>query len=289
MVEATQNTPRPDPVAYDDYRAYLRAMVSHLRATEPRFSHRWFARRAGLKTSNYLKLVMDAQRNLALVSVDRFATGLGLDTRERAAFERLVRLAHADTDRARNALYAELRAARDRAPVRAVSGGETLYDLYSQWWTVVIRELIPLAPPAASPGWFAQALHPRQAAAGARQALARLRGLGLAAQDDEGRWRQAERKISTGGQVASLAVRNFHRAMLGLAQEALDRLARDRRHVSAVTAALTPAQYAELTARIDAFRRSVLEELDEAAEGPRSIYQIMFVTFPVSKEIDPCD
>ncbi|MCA9526687.1 MAG: TIGR02147 family protein, partial [Myxococcales bacterium] len=144
MTDPQNTLPRPDPLAFDAYRPYLLAMIAWLRVAEPRFSYRWFARRAGFSAPNYLKLVAEGDRSLALASVDRFAKGLGLDAREHAAFERLVRLDHAATDAERMALGEELRAARAATPVHRLAADA--YDLYARWWTVVIRELCALAP-----------------------------------------------------------------------------------------------------------------------------------------------
>ena len=86
MTDPQNTLPRPDPLAFDAYRPYLLAMIAWLRVAEPRFSYRWFARRAGFSAPNYLKLVAEGDRSLALASVDRFAKGLGLDARELLGF-----------------------------------------------------------------------------------------------------------------------------------------------------------------------------------------------------------
>lgn len=284
MSDADQNTPeRPDPLAFDDYRAFLRAMVAWLKATDARFSYRWFSKRAGFSAPNYLKLVAEGDRNLAVASVDRFARGLGLDAREHEAFERLVRLAHAETDAERTALTDEIRSARAATPVHRLAADA--YDLYAKWWSVVMRELCAHAPAGADAGWFAWAVKPPVKLSEAREALERLERLGLIRRDGD-RWEVADPKITTGGEVVSLAVRNFHRSMLGLAAESLERVPRDARHVSGLTVPLTESQYAALTRRLAEFRRTVLEGLDEEPGERRRIYHLEFALFPVSEEVE---
>ncbi|MCB9546810.1 MAG: TIGR02147 family protein [Myxococcales bacterium] len=284
MTDPQNTLPRPDPLAFDAYRPYLLAMIAWLRVAEPRFSYRWFARRAGFSAPNYLKLVAEGDRSLALASVDRFAKGLGLDAREHAAFERLVRLDHAATDAERMALGEELRAARAATPVHRLAADA--YDLYARWWTVVIRELCALAPVGADAGWFARMVRPALRPTQARAALDRLLRLGLV-REVAGRLRPSDTKVSTGGEVVSLAVRGYHRAMLGEAANALDQIPRDVRHVSSLTVPLTARQYAEVTRRVAEFRRTLLEGLDEDTAEARRIYQVELCVFPVSEEVEP--
>jgi len=284
-MSAEQNTTtRPDPLAFDAYRSFLLAMIGWLKATEPRFSYRWFAKRAGFSAPNYLKLVAEGARNLALASVDRFARGLGLDAREHEGFERLVRLAQAETDAERTALSEEIRAARAATPVHRLAADA--YDLYARWWTVVIRELCAHAPTGADASWFARMVKPAIRPSEAKEALARLLRLGLIREEGD-RYAVADPKISTGGEVVSLAVRNFHRSMLTLASEALERVPRDARHVSGLTVPLTESQYAALTRRLADFRRTVLEGLDESPGEARRVYHVEFCLFPVSEDVEP--
>ncbi len=283
MDDVVQNTTaRPEPARFTDYREYLRALIAHLKATRRQFSYRWFSMRAGFSSPNFLKLVAEGERNLSLASVEKFARGLGLDDDEREVFELLVRLDQAESDEERNRVFARLR--RFQAHVRTLEADQ--YDLYSDWFAVVLREVVGLGrfsdEDAAA---LAKRLRPPVAATPVKKALALLERLGMLARDAEGRLRQSERKVSTGSEVVSLAVRNFHRSMLGLAARALDAVPREERHISALTVPLTRAQYEVVQARIAAFRRELLELLDEEASGPRAVHQIQFVVFPVSEEI----
>jgi uncharacterized protein (TIGR02147 family) len=281
--DVAQNTSRrPEPARFTDYREYLRALIAHLKATRPQFSYRWFSMRAGFSSPNFLKLVAEGERNLSLASVEKFARGLGLDEEEREVFELLVRLDQAENDEERNRVFARLR--RFQARVRTLEADQ--YDLYSDWHAVVLRELVGLGRFAEEDAaTLAKRLRPAVPAAQVKKAIALLERLGMLARGADGLLRQAERKVSTGSEVVSLAVRNFHRSMLSLASRALDATPREERHISALTVPLTRGQYETVQARIAAFRRELLELLDEEADGPRAVHQIQFIVFPVSEEI----
>ncbi len=49
---------------YTDYRAFLHDAYTHAKATNPAFSYRYFAKKAGFSSPNFLKLVIDGVYNL---------------------------------------------------------------------------------------------------------------------------------------------------------------------------------------------------------------------------------
>ena len=54
----------PSVYEYLDYRQFLRDHFAASKKAKPQYSFRYFSRRAGLSSSNFLKLVMDGKRNL---------------------------------------------------------------------------------------------------------------------------------------------------------------------------------------------------------------------------------
>jgi uncharacterized protein (TIGR02147 family) len=282
---ASENTiGRPRPEEFPDYQAYLRSMIAYLKQTRPHFSYRYFSRIAGFASPNFLKLVADGERNLTPASIPKFAKGLGLDERERDAFENLVLFTQAETDAERNRYYARLRrSSRGGNDARRLEAAQ--FDVYSHWYVMAIRELLLHPEFSEDPGWICRQLRPRIKPQEAGQALELLERTGLATRDDTGRLRPSSTTVSTGPRVRSLAVRNFHRAMLSLAADALDRVATDERDVTALTVSLDKAQYDDVRARIERFRRELLELIDEAAPGSASeVYQVGFQIFPLTKK-----
>lgn len=85
---------------FGDYREFLRHFYEDRKASDPRFSYARFARDGGLGSPNYLKLVMDGERNLTASQIHRFAKALGLTGREHDFFETLVQLNQSDAPEA---------------------------------------------------------------------------------------------------------------------------------------------------------------------------------------------
>ena len=97
-----------DVFAYLDYRAFLRDYYRARKATGRGFSYRNFSRRAGLKSPNYLKLVVDGARNLSPDMAQRFAAACGLADDKQRYFVQLVALCQAASAADRSRYYARL-------------------------------------------------------------------------------------------------------------------------------------------------------------------------------------
>lgn len=260
-------------------------MIAYLKETRPQFSYRYFSRIAGFSSPNFLKLVADGQRNLTPSSIPKFARGLGLDDHERDAFETLVLLTQAETDAERNRYYARLRkSAGPNSEARRVEAAQ--FDVYSQWYTLPIRELLLHPDFSEDPNWIARQLRPRIKPQEAKQALELLERVGLVTRDEAGKLHPSDAKISTGPKVRSLAVRNFHRAMLGLAADSLEKIPIDDRDVSGLTVSLTRTQYEDVRARIERFRREILDLIDDAPKTDEmsDVYQLGFQLFPLTRK-----
>lgn len=284
-MNGTERTARPRPEQFDHYSPYLREMVVHLKKTNNRFSYRYFSRLAGFSSPNFLKLVAEGQRNLTPASIPKFARGLALNDRERDAFETLVMMSLAKTDEERNRYFARLRRfGKSRGTVHRLQGAE--YDLYSLWYVLPIRELLLHPDFTEDTGWIARRLYPRIKPSEAKKALSILEKTGLAKRDEDGRLRPADVKISTGPQVRSLAVRNFHRGMLELAASSLDGVAQDERDITSCTLNVTEEQYQQLRLHAQRFREEILEILGDAPpSGERSeVYQLAIQMFPLTRK-----
>lgn len=277
---------RPDIAGYTDYRAFLRALVAFIRKNEPGFSFRTFAKRAGFGSPNYLKLVTDGQRNLSAESVDKFGRGLGMPRRELEVFRILVAIANARSDEEKNQLFVRLR--------ERVAGDKTArlrddqFAVYDVWWALVIRDMVQLPDFEMDPRWIARRLRPRIRVAQAQRAVELLLRLGLVG-EHEGKLKATEATISTGPEVASLAVRNYHRALLEVGIHALDEVPKEERNITSVTAVLTEEGYAEAVAEIGKLRKKLLQIsercVQSAADQPTQVYSGVFSIVPVTQTV----
>ena len=281
MSTKTAKTPdRPQPWNYLDYRVYLADMVVFLKATRASFSYRQFSRRAGFASPNYLKLVTDGKRNLAVKAIPQFAMALGLNHMETEYLQELVLFAHAKTDHQKNLHYQRL---------QQKQGGKRLgdfvkehYEMCTKWYILPIRELIGMDGFNEDPKWLASRLRPPIRPKQAESALALLERVGLATRDESGTLVQAERNLSTPATMQSLAVRNYHRSMMQKSISSLDGVPTHQRNFSALTIALSRTQYEALCEKLEEFRHQTLHENQNTPED-QELYHVGFQVVPLTR------
>ena len=118
------------------------------------------------------------------------------------------------------------------------------------------------------------------------------------------KWLVSQKNISTGENFVANSVVHFHKQVLGLAADSLDRYARDEREISASTVALTKSQFEIVRKKIRELRLDILA-MSEASSAElalsgtensdltllpaadssctKEIYQINLQTFPLTQ------
>jgi uncharacterized protein (TIGR02147 family) len=270
----------PDVFDYLDYRAFLRDYYVEKKRSRG-LSFRGFSKRAGLGSPNYLKLVMDGQRNLAPAMAARFARAAGLEGDAARYFAELVLFNQAKTGAERNQSYAKITGFRRYREARPLEVGHAAY--HSTWYLPAIRELSARHDFRDDPHWIAGMLRPTIAPADAAHALHTLIELGLLKRGPGGKIVQSEPLVSTGPEVQSLNVANYHRMMMQRAADSIDGVAPDERDISSLTLCLGADGARRLKERIQRFRRELLE-LSTMEEDPRQVVQLNFQLFPLSRD-----
>jgi uncharacterized protein (TIGR02147 family) len=270
----------PDIFEFTNFRQWLAAYYEAAKVHQPSFSYRWFARRAGFTSPNFLKLVIDGQRNIGADSVEKFVEALRLSEAEGLFFADLVFFAQAETADEKNAAWERIAASRRFRKARRIDSA--YFEYLSHWYYPAIREMAARPDFVEDPVWIATELLPAIRPAEAKRALALLLELGFLVRDANGRLQRGDPSVTTGHEVRSLAIGNFHRQMLVRAADSIERVDRSERDISALTVCVARGRVAELKARIHAFRESLLHLCDEDT-APDVVYQINFQLFPLTR------
>jgi uncharacterized protein (TIGR02147 family) len=270
---------RPSVFQYLDYRAFLRDIFVYRKEKESFFSHRYFAEKATFSSPNFVQLVMNGKRNLTARSVARVATGLGLGKGEREYFESLVFMNQAATHEERDHYYRKAVSVRGAGEARELE--KSCYEYFSNWYCVAVREVATWSGGTQSAEEIAARLSPPISPKEAEKALRLLEEVGLLRRNSEGAWVQSEQALTTGPEVLSLLVTNFHREMLRLAAESLDRHPPEERDVTAVTVGVNARRMPEIKQKIAALRKEILSMACEDEE-PGEVIQINIQAFPLT-------
>jgi uncharacterized protein (TIGR02147 family) len=264
-----------------DYRAYLRAYYVAAKSRPAGFSFRTFSKRAGLKSPNFFKLVIDGSRNLGKVTVPRFADALDLTGEAREFFADLVAFDQAADSAEKNRIFERLAASRRFRTARRIEG--MLHEYLSHWYHPAIRELVARVDFRDDPSWIAGLLRPAITPKQASHSLELLLELGLVAKNPEThRFELRDPTLTTEHEVAALASVNFHKQMLERARESIDSVPSALRDLAALTVCVSPKLATEVKRRIHQFRETMTELCDTETDG-KIVYQLNVQWFPLTR------
>jgi uncharacterized protein (TIGR02147 family) len=267
--------------AYSDYRKYLADYFADQKKTKPQFSHRFFAEKAGFRTSNFLHLVITGRRNLAKESLVKIGLAINLSKTEMEYLENLVFFNQSQAIKEKTYYYEKLTAFRRGSFIQEINQDQ--FEYLSSWLHPVVREAASFDQGLLSTEKIAGKIRPRVSVAEVEKSLHLLLRLGLL-QRKQGRYVQTAPLLSTGLAAAPLAAVNFHLKTMALAAESLERFPADRREIRSLTLGINKENFNKIQKRIHTFRKEILEI---AGEGrPDRVYQMNLHLFPVTATDD---
>ncbi|MFT5356609.1 MAG: hypothetical protein ACI9KE_003834 [Polyangiales bacterium] len=269
----------PDVFEYLDYRKLLTDFYQTKKSEKRGFSFRSFSRRAGLRSPNHLKRVMDGQRNLSADSTSRYVTAMGLDGEKAEYFAQLVRFNQARTHSERERSYDQLRAFRGYQ--RAQTVDHHFAEYHSSWFVPVIREMALRKDFRAEPEWIASRLRPAIEVGDAKRALKVLVQLGLLVVDEDGGASLNQTVLTTGEQTRGLHMRLYHQTVLERAAASMELIPADERYLSALTFCTSAGGFERIRQRVQQFRQELVGILAEEDDGDEVLH-LGIQLFPMS-------
>jgi uncharacterized protein (TIGR02147 family) len=267
-----------DVFRYSDYRRFLADFYQGQKRHG--LSYRSFARRAGLGAPNYLKLVIDGQRNLMPEMAERFGRACGLQNAALEYFCELVRFCQASGTTEKAHYHQRLLSFRRYRDAHRLEAAQSEY--HSSWYLPAIRELVTCADFEEDPKWIAKKLSPALTMTEAKQAVATLLRLGLLVRDENARLRQSCPLVTTGPETKGVHVASYHAEMMKRAVASMDLIPATERDISSITVAVGPEGLTRLKQRVQAFRKELLE-LAEAEGACSQVVQLNFQLFPLTR------
>jgi uncharacterized protein (TIGR02147 family) len=273
-----------DIFTFTDYRKFLASYYDEKKAEAAAFSYQNFSRKAGFSSKSSVFNVIKGRKNLSKASSLQLAEAMGLKKREATYFETLVSFNQAQNFRERDFFFEQLNAIRPQSA--AASSAKQLrqdqFEFYAKWYHVVIRSLIDAFSFKGDYKRLAALVHPAITARQARASVQLLLRLGLIEKAKDGGFRVTSKVLSTGPEVASLAVQRFHLDTMQLAAQALQRLASEERNISGLTLGISKDAYGKIRDVILECQQKIMDIAEKDARAD-SVYQLNFHLFPVSK------
>ncbi|MBD3317656.1 MAG: TIGR02147 family protein [Chitinivibrionales bacterium] len=271
---------------YDDFRHYLSDYYADAKRRFPHFSHRYFARKAGLTSPSHFRDVMEGRRRLTGKTIEKFIKGLGLTEFDARYFSALVRFNQGRTSVEKQQALEQMRGLKQK--VRQYRLPIDLYDYYSCWYRVALRELACLVDWKDDYKLIARSLTPPIKPGEARESIAFLLDKGFLKKTNDGRYVQTEPAITSGAEVSSLAVRTYNAFMSERAREAIDRFPPSERDIQSLTVGISPQAYGQIKQEMQEFISRVVRIVDDDV-GSERVYNMNLQLFPLSRNPEETD
>lgn len=270
-------------IEYNNYRRYIQDFYLEKKKMVG-FSWRDFAHSAKFSSPVFLKLVCDGKSGLSDDAANRVASAMDLAGFEFDYFTALVRFNQAKNDNLRDEAFAELKEIAKAHKVNIL--GSDLYTYFSNWKYATLRELAP-AMQGAKPNHLAKQCIPEISPDEVVKALQFLTSAKLLRRTTSiHNYRQTEKSVATGPlDIATPAVRSFHRQMGELALNTLDKVPVTERNFSTLTLGLTEKSYQKILKELAHFRRKIVAIATNEDEVER-VYELNLQLFPLTKKID---
>jgi uncharacterized protein (TIGR02147 family) len=270
----------PSVFNYLNYREFLDDYYKEQKSGFPYFSFKYFANKAGFASKSFLYSVIEGKKNLTEESTAMIQKVLKLSDRAFSYFCTLIAFNQAKTLEQKNMYFEQLMQYNRRSNATLILRQQ--YQFYSKWYYNTVRELLSFYDFRDDFALLGKMLKPQISAGQARAAIELLKKLGLIVKQD-GRYVPAEKAITTGDEIRSLAVQNFHVQNLIIAAESLDTTPSQQRDISCVVGAISQKSFETIKQEIQQFRAKIAEIIDKDTE-PERIYNITFLLFPTSQK-----
>lgn len=264
---------------YDNYRFFLKDYFNEQKRIKDSFSHRSFAQKAGFASSSFFSHVIEGKRGLTDSSMEKMLKGVSLRGRRATYFKTLVQYNQAETVEEREEIYRKL--VRIRKGSELFSVNEKQWSYYDEWYYPVIREVAVLKEWDGDFKKLGELVTPVITPEKARKAVELLVEIGMLTQTSTG-YKLTHNTVSAKN-VPAVVTRKMRRDFIHLAEEAMENLPLEERHISGVTVTLTENQFRIVEERLNELRQYILSDTFGDTNGEGKVYQINLQAFPLSK------
>lgn len=274
---------------YVDYREYLkdffefkkRETMSQLRP----YSFSDFSASADIKSPNYLKLIIDGQRNLSLDMCKKFGRALKLNRDEQIEFENLVNYGQAEDPLERNLYLKKLSEIRTKKDISNGKFDVSAWEKVPSWLAWVLYAMTDLKELKADTKYLRELLSEKVTEEQIKKALEKLiRDREVEIRSD-GYIRKCGNIINEADKIPAALVRKLQAELVYLGLESLHRDDPTERELSGFTLAMTEKEYEWVRFELRKIRKHIqttLQSNRESSHGDR-VYQVNIQLFPITK------
>jgi uncharacterized protein (TIGR02147 family) len=271
------------PSGYLNYRDYLEAIFHALKQIDSQYTYFDFAEDAGLGRNNLMNALVRNRRPLTLKTAKKIVQHLGLVGRERQYFEALVEHSYARDPIEREAILRKMVMLKGSLVANELDRWQL--EFFSHWSNAVLLELMSLEDSTLEPEWFQEQVRPKITVDEIRHGLELLCRIGYAKRDEEkNKYIPLQTDVSTGPEVASVAMIRYHQTLLDLARAAVVDVPSEQREINSLVLSVTQEEFEAIKASIQEFSQKIFDSHPpQTPDSTSRVVQISMQVFPLTR------
>ena len=275
--------PMESVFSYTDYRKYLRDYFQAKKQANPGFSYRVLAQKCGFKARDYLMRVMQGKRNLSPAGAGLLSKYFQFSEKQAEYFQTLVLFNQAETTLEKQPHFTKLSEIQRHGKHQRLRQDQ--YAYLSSWHHIALRSLLPLLDRQAAddPEKVGRLMDPPLTAKQVKDSIELLLHLGLLKKEGKGGFSVGDMALTTGDEIASLSVAEFHKTAMDLAKRSINTHAAESRDITGLTMGVSQAGFRRVKSEIQAFRKRIMAIVMNDADEDM-VYQLNLHLFPLTRK-----
>lgn len=276
--------------SFTDYRQFLRRFYEYrrqqTRSSLRPYSYATFAAAADFKSPNYLKLIIEGQRNLSPEMARRFAKAMNLSREESDEFVALVDFTQATDPLERNRFLKVLSELRVRQQLKSGEINQQTWEKVPSWVTWVLYALTDQKDVSFNLEDLFETMRGKARIEDIRKSLDKLIESGELARNAETGEVTKGRELMAGAEdVPVELVRKLQAELMYLGLESLFQDGAQDREIGTQTLVLTEKEFEVLKFELRQFRKRWTKDVSVARKSEKGdrVFQLNIQLFPVTR------
>lgn len=279
-VQNEKSLVRPEIAKYRDYRLFLQDFYQFKKSHRNGFSFRKFAELAGMKSPNYLQLVIQGKRNLTLDSAQAVSAALRLSKVESSCFVALVRLSLPEEEEMREKAYRDHLASLGAVLKKQIPKEKN--EVLEHWHHLVLREVMIYMGSSATLDQISEHLRGILSTEEIERSLELLLRTGFLKHEAD-TYVQDQPVVETGDGFGELRIIRAHREILQNWARYLELFPAEERELGVINIPIHSSKIPEFKKRIRQFQNEIVGWL-QSEDDPDSVVQLGTYLIPITRK-----
>ena len=278
---------------YLEYRCFLKDFYHHRRAATARdvrpYNYAMFSAAADIRSPNYLKLVIDGQRNLSESMAEKFARAMGLNKADATEFVALVLYTQAVEPIERSRYLKHLSQLRVEAKMESGEIDSKRWDSIPSWISWMLLQLLDVRVLKLEPVAVSKLLDGKVSPEVVKRALEGLVEVGMLERDPvSNELKPTKQYYDSPFEMPADMIRKLQTELILLGLDSLFKDSPKEREFGTLTLSLTRDEFEKMKFEVRHLRKRWQREYTDRPHSgkPERLYQFNVQLFPLSQEIE---